>query len=95
MFILHLWINTTKNSNSPDRCFHHSELAGHDTRSNPWPGLAAEVLRSWDTTLRAALLLVIAILGVVAIIVAKCVVAPFAITDLIYQIKLPRHTDRD
>lgn len=87
MITIHLWINSTKNSHSPEPCL--------DTTGNPWPSLLAEVLRSWHATLRAALLLAIVVLLIVAMIVAKCVIAPFTSLDLPYQINLLRRTDRN
>ena len=54
MSIIHRWINSTKNYDSPDRRVHPVELV-------------AEVLGSWRTTMRAALLLVVVFAGVLTI----------------------------
>lgn len=82
MLTIHLWINTTKNSNSPDQGLPPPDLSDPRDPSNPWPTLLAEVLRSWQTTIRAALLLALVVLLVVAIILAHCTMAPFTIFDI-------------
>jgi hypothetical protein len=49
-----------------------------------WVGLAERILRSWGTTWRAALLLVIALAGIAAIVLALGIAGPFTVVDLLY-----------
>lgn len=89
-------INSANNPGSSGWCIHCAELrklgAPNSSReranSHPWDDLLEQVLRSWEITLRAALLLVIALAGVVAIVVALGVSGPGSVLDLPYYIVL-------
>ena len=83
--MLHPAINTTKDYGSPDRCVRCGEERG-DAAGNPKMGLIDHFLGSWHTTLRAVLLLVIAIAGGVAVIATTGIVGLPAMAIVTYHL---------
>lgn len=83
-------INSANNPESPDRCVYCAELFNLGTARSPWDraqghqwiGLLERVLQSWHVTLRAALLLVIALAVALAIIVVLGTAGPYTVLDL-------------
>lgn len=89
-------INSANNRESAVWCAHCVELhrfattrgPGDRTGSHPWDGSLALVLRSWETTLRAALLLAIALAGAVAVVLALSMAGAGTVFDLLSYIVL-------
>jgi hypothetical protein len=60
--------------------FNHDPVSGTD--SHMWVGLLDRVLRSWHTTLRATVFLLVALAGIVAIIVTLGIAGPHTVVGL-------------
>lgn len=88
-------INSANNLEPPVWCVHCAGLRKPDTayspgdrNSHPWDGLLELVLRSWETTLRAALLLGIAFAGATTVVLALSMTGSGTVLDLLYYLVL-------